>query len=328
MPIPFVNFLHQPYENPAFKELGNIMQTYRQGQQAGLNAQQGQQELQMQRELGPFKGLTGPAAEALSVELAKRRFGEDSPEYKMARDRYELNNRNLESTIASRDIYAETLPKRIASPVVKHALEQQELNEGNIPGTDININPESAKILSNQLNLLNIKNISDPKTRERVLYARNMDKTLERIDPEILVQYSGPYGAIKKKVDQGKSLSGLEQDQYQKYTNALADAKVLAKQTRQFLGDSITPEVNEQLQSLINPESWSKSPAVALSNFYEIKSLLENETETLVDALRTPEIYTPKEDLFSEQLKKTQPGNKKGSESYSDEEILRMMRGE
>lgn len=249
----------------------------------------------------PFVGLTGPAQEINSIELVKRIYGEGSPQHTAAQNKYDLNNQNLRSQINYRNTLEETAPQRYAVPVVKNIMAREDLKRGVLPGTDIPVSEKDSKIIRDQLDLAQLKNISDPKTRERVAYAINIDKTLDSFDPKDLLQYAGLGGSISKKIQQGLSLTKNESENYRKYQEALTSVDVLADQIRQFYGTSIQPSVKEDLKYLANPSSWASNPEIAIRKFERLKKILLNETDTLKNLLYTPSEILPEQSRFGMQ---------------------------
>jgi len=67
---------------------------------------------------------------------------------------------------------------------------------------------------------------------------------------------------------------------YRDFQKSLIGAKTLTKQIRQFYGDSITPQIQEQLGQLTNPASWTNNPRIAEENFNQFAKILKNETKT------------------------------------------------
>jgi hypothetical protein len=246
----------------------------------------------------PFVGLTGAAQEINSLELVRKIYGDNSSQYKQALNKYNLNNQNLQSQINYRNTLEQTAPQRYAVPVVKNIMAREDLKRGVIPGTDIPVSEKDSKIIRDQLDLAQLKNISDPKTRERVAYAINIDKTMDTFNPKDLTKYAGLGGALSKKLQQGLALTKNESEDYRKYQEALTSVDVLADQIRQFYGTSIQPEIREDLRQLVNPSTWSNNPEIALRKYERLKSLLLNETATLKNLLYTPAEILPNETRF------------------------------
>jgi hypothetical protein len=136
-----------------------------------------------------------------------------------------------------------------------------------------------------------LKETTDPKTRERNLFATNIEKTIENINPEDLTAYSGVSGLGKKGMDIFKGLLGKTPERQAKYEEATRMSQALAGQVRQFYGDSITPQVREELQHITNPSSWKYDQKTALRLFDKYKNLLGQEMQTLRDATNSPSVY-------------------------------------
>ncbi len=142
-----------------------------------------------------------------------------------------------------------------------------------------------------QYNLQKQKVVSDTDARKKALFATNIDKTISNIDVDNLVQYGGLANNITKKIEEGKALTGNESESYDKYQKALTGAKLLAKQVRQFYGDSITPTIQEGLASLTDPATWRNNPRIAKLKFKQFTDILKSETQTYRDALRNTNVF-------------------------------------
>ena len=67
----------------------------------------------------------------------------------------------------------------------------------------------------------------------------------------------------------------------------MAAAELLAKQVRQFYGDSIQPSMQARIEEMINPASWANNPKIAKQNFDTVTSILKKETGTYRGALKS-----------------------------------------
>ncbi|HMF70696.1 MAG TPA: hypothetical protein VK616_04455, partial [Flavitalea sp.] len=182
-----------------------------------------------------------------------------------------------------------TADKRASTPLAKTEQEIEDVKAGFVPGTDRSQPIEDPRMQSEMLERLKLqrqKSISDVDSRKRALFASNIDKTLENIDVDHLTQYAGFKGGMSKAIQEGLAPLGKESKEYGKYQKALTGAKLLAKQVRQFYGDSITPEMQKGLQSITNPATWSNNPKIAKQNFNVVKNLLKKETGTYRGALK------------------------------------------
>lgn len=254
-------------------------------------------QAQTQRELAraqlPFGGVLppGPAGQVAGLEMVKNLYGENSPQFKKARDLFELNRQSTEARVNYQNILAGTAPKRFSTPLGKSAQELEDVRKGNFPGTDIPLTAEQKKFYEGKYGLDIFRKTTDTDTRKRNLFARNVDISFNKINPESLTQYSGPRGAIELINDKRKSLQGNAPERYKEYEKSLTAAKTLAKQVRQFYGDSITPGIQAGLRELVNPSAWLKSPEIALDNFNAFKDLLQSETQTYQQAAESPDVY-------------------------------------
>lgn len=149
-----------------------------------------------------------------------------------------------------------------------------------------------AQELANQYALRRQKGSTDEGTRQKNLYANNIEKAFNNINPEDLTRYAGAIGTLESTKQGYLSSFGKESKEYKKYQNALTGTQALAKQIRQFYGDSIQPEVLEKIENLVNPAVWKSNPELAKSNFFTLKTILDQEMETYRDAMKSPKVYT------------------------------------
>lgn len=155
-----------------------------------------------------------------------------------------------------------------------------------------NYNPEGNEDdISNAYQLSRQKQTTDLDTRKRNLFASNIDKTTKYINPEHLFSYSGIGGHIKKAIDYGNASQNKPSERFQNYQKALTAAQLLAKQTRQFYGASITPQMDKQLNELVNPESWILDKDTAIKKYHQLMDILKNETGTYRQALKSRKAY-------------------------------------
>ena len=156
------------------------------------------------------------------------------------------------------------------------------------------------------------KKTTDADARKRYLYATNIDKTRERIDPKDLLAYSGLEGTGRLLRDHSLAQRGKTPAQLLAHQKALTGAKTLAKQVRQFYGDSIQPEMEKKLTLLTNPATWYKTPDIAMAEFEAFNDILDAETETYRKGGTSP-IHLRK----SQQQKATQQAAPSGRLKYN-----------
>lgn len=166
--------------------------------------------------------------------------------------------------------------ERGLSPLGKSILEQNQLS-GN--------NPE----LSQAYDAARQKLTSDLSTRQKSLYAQNIDKTLSRMPEDVINNYSGLEGHARLAKDFLQSQTGKPSEEYKQFSKfAQTDAPILAGQIRQFYGESVQPSVRHELENLSNPIYWTTHPDVAMAKFEELINLLHSEADTYNKALNNP----------------------------------------
>lgn len=255
-----------------------------------LNAQ-AQKQLQPAGEVGPR--FNGEIANAVALENMAEQLGEQDPRVIAARKAAKDKDDYQKSLIDYKDKYSNSIDKRAATALGKQNLELDDINAGFAPGTrrTQTITPEQQDKLRNEYALSIQKGTTDAATRGRTLFAANIEKTIQSINPENLLRYSGLKGQIEKGKEFLKASVGKESQEYDAYNESKSAAELAAKELRQFLADSIQPSEMERLQKLLNPENWHDSPQLAQKKLNTALRILRNETQTYQDALKGPQIY-------------------------------------
>lgn len=185
----------------------------------------------------------------------------------------------------------ETQNKRGLTNIAKKYDELYDIQNGKFPGTDRQLSPEEQTNMQSSLMLGLVKETTDPKTREKLINANNMNITLDSVDSAALTDYSGLEGQVDKLGDSLLESVGEGSPRYQKYIENVNKANFAAKQMRQYLGDSIQPSAQAKLDKLTKPEAWNVSPATAKKNFDFMRELYKQESQTLVRAVSDPSLY-------------------------------------
>lgn len=83
----------------------------------------------------PFGGRFAPgvAGEVQGLEAIKMMYGEDSPQYQMAKKQFDLNNQSTQSRIDYQSVLAQTLPTRALTGPGKSIVEQSNVGAGLMP---------------------------------------------------------------------------------------------------------------------------------------------------------------------------------------------------
>jgi hypothetical protein len=244
-------------------------------------------------QLGKF---SGSGKDAYELDLFKNQFGEDSDIYKNAKKAFDSKLSMQNALVNYRGALTNTADKRASTQLGKLQLEKEDVADGYLPGSNrtIEISPEEQKALMGRYDLQEQKISSDVDTRKRALFASNIDKTLDSINVDDLTQYAGFAGKLEQKIAQGGALTGEENKKYESFQKSLVGAQLLAKQVRQFYGDSITPQVQEKLGQLTNPSAWSNNPKIAKQNFQQFAGILKKETETYRNSLKNTSEFSSK----------------------------------
>ncbi len=247
--------------------------------------------------------LPGVAGQAMGVEYIGKAFGYNSPQYKRALDAFNLDQQSQQQTMAYQQALTQSMPFRSLSPLGKSYVEQSNVQQGLSPAGQswpklLSIasqkgnenSPYSPEEMSNAYELARTKLTTDPQARQRNLYATNIEKTLDMIDPDSLTQYGGIKQA-QLMGQYGLSPFGAESKNFDKYKKSLQAVDMLTTQVRQFYGDSIQPDMIDRLNRLSNTASWSNNPKLAKQLFDETKNILQAEMGTYRDVFKSTDVY-------------------------------------
>lgn len=271
----------------------------------------------------PFGGTIppGPAGQTVGLEMVKKLYGPDSEQYKQAKAMYDLEQKSTQSRVNYQQILTESANKRFSTPLAKTVQEFEDIKNGFLPGTKTPMTEEQRQAYTGMYGLDLVKKTTDLDTRKKNLYSHNMDITLSQIDPKALTHYSGIAGGMKLLADKRDSLMGKSVPEYEAYERSMTAAKTLAKQVRQFYGDSITPTVQEGLKELTNPTSWLKNPNIALQKYNQFVQLLTAESKTYQQATESPAIYSGQEGIGSNAAPQGAPPQSSPNSPYSPQTL-------
>jgi hypothetical protein len=291
MPLPVMNFpdysANIKYTVPWATALGQAIKTH----QNISEAQQAEQKANL-----PFGGanVPGPAGQVVALEMVKRLYGENSPQFQRALNAYNLEQESTGSRINYQNVLAGTAPQRMLTPHGKSIEEEANVSGGLQPTGQAwsQAAPASASELAGGYQLLRQKGQTDAQARARNLNASNIDKTISMIDPDALTKYSGLKGTVQKGIEAAKTPLGKESGDYRNYKKSMQKAELLATQVRQFYGDSIQPVMIERLERLTNPSTWKSNPELAKAMYLELVKVLKAETGTYRQAMKSTKPYT------------------------------------
>jgi hypothetical protein len=254
---------------PGVNPLANILQGYQavhsilrqpqleeqQRQQAAANLARIQAQTQLygaqtQRALHPnlTAGLTGSAAEAMSINRLSRILGPNSPEVKAAKDKM----------AAQTAMWNQMAKYRGLPQVTKLQMERDaQLASGNVSEA-----AETGAALAKQ--------ISDKNARQQYQALSGVADDMSNVDMNTLSQYAGPMGHLKLYKDEGLASIGITNPSYQKYQIYTKQVKAMGDQLRKALGTSVRNEyVKNMLLPLVDSldKIWGQNPQIAMSNW-------------------------------------------------------------
>lgn len=274
------------------------------GLQADLAAKQADIRKNQQLANLPLGGLQlpGVAGQAMAIETLGQVFGKDSPQYLHAKHAFDLDQQSQNQNMLYQQALTKSMPERYLTPGGRGYLEEARVNQGQSPtgqswgevlGTTANSKdqPFSPEEIKNNYEMIRLKASTDPQARQKNLYARNIDKTLQSFKPEDLTQYSGIIGSIQRGLNSGLAPTGHETKNYDKYSKALSAIDLLASQVRQFYGDSVQSTSMDRIADMFKTGSWKSNPKLALETLNNNINNLKNEMGTYQSALQGTDIY-------------------------------------
>ncbi len=237
--------------------------------------------------------IVKPNGKVANIAWVKKQLEDPNIDPQYAAQLQQALKDEQEKTEASTDrskILNATQDQRSQTQQGKLLSEAKDVDDGFVPGTGRKQkmdNPEMQKFYKDQYALKLQKERSDSVTRNRAIYAGLVDNTFDSINVDKLVQYSGIEGTIDKYAAKHQLVPEDEMAKYREYKEEQAKVQVLAKQIRQFYGDSISPGNLKKLEEISNPATWSESPAAAKAQFEAFKKIVKQETGIYRNALKT-----------------------------------------
>jgi hypothetical protein len=251
---------------------------------------------QTQNANNPMTKLTGDAGNAYNLERLRQQAIKDpslQPYYDEAKKAYDLTQNSQKTLNNYRENLNESIGKRYATPLGKLYDEAAEVQEGFRPGTNRTekLTPEEQEDLTDKYKLDINKKTTDAALRKRAIFGAQLDKTLSLINPKILTSYSGVSGQAKYNADKLKSAMGNPSPEFLAYQQEITKATQAAKQLRQYLGDTVKTEGQNELKALVDPSTWYNNPEVALAKYNTFVDTFHNEQDISTEALQGPSIY-------------------------------------
>lgn len=251
---------------------------------------------------------SGDVANALYVEQLRAKYGDNDPRYVEAKRAHDTALAMRQSLMNYRDTLNQTAgiratsplgkiiaegkgqgamdilggnkgaPRRPAGAVSKEGEQWYDAQGNPVYDEEEDTNPRTPEERQAYEQAI-AKQTTDAAVRNKIPYAENVKITMDSINPDALVQYSGPQGHLRLGLEMLKAAKGEPSQDFMDYQSALTGAKTLAKQLRQFWGDSIQPAAIDRIEQLTNPSNWSKNPAIAKQQFMQLKAITDRELE-------------------------------------------------
>lgn len=218
------------------------------------------------QKFGGLNMLSGPAREALSLELTKRIYGEESDIYQNAKKVYDLNVKHTDEMNKTSEFYRNN-PWRLYDPLTRSIDAQNKASQGKTPeGTPVYTPEQSAQAVDlyakEQLN----KTVS-PAVQAQYTAGKQIEDSARMINTNDLFVYNGPKGKALMAKDLASEAAGKPVERYQKFQEAVTLAHGVVPQLTNYWGSSVTKGAQDDIKHLTNPQSWINSPETSARKF-------------------------------------------------------------
>ncbi len=249
-----------------------------------------------QRE-GGLGGLTGSMGNAAKLYGLEQEHGSEHPLIQALKRMQDLEQERERGVLDWQKAQIGALPTRLLTAEGKAMNELSDLKEGYKLGTRNTDNPEKLPAAEQnfqraqyEMGLLN--KVTDAGQRDRLRASADVHTTLGLINPKEAFKYSGAWGGLAKKLEQGASaLTGKESEDYAAFEENMTRMKLVAKQLSRFFGASASEGTQEDIAAIANPNSWKHSPKIAERKFNTLVKLFELESNNLREAVHNPSFY-------------------------------------
>lgn len=126
------------------------------------------------------------------------------------------------------------------------------------------------------------KESSDPQIFRKWVNFNNIVKTIGDVNPAVFERYTGPEGLGRMGRDRALELAGTPVPEFEAYNNfTQITVPTIADTIRQAYGTSIDPKIFNILKRMSNPITWKNSPALAVSEWNTLNSLMHERRQVL-----------------------------------------------
>jgi hypothetical protein len=157
-----------------------------------------------------------------------------------------------------------------------------------------NIAPVDYAQQAQQTQLSLQKRTSDPLNRNKIIFGNQAENTLRNMldDAPSMYKYSGLDGQLKLKKDAALAAVGGKVPDFEAYNRYLQNAKIFKDQYTQYYGGSISPEAQQNVNSLANPTAFYSNPKIAQQNLKTLANTLNQEVNLRKQAMVSPTQFT------------------------------------
>jgi hypothetical protein len=141
-------------------------------------------------------------------------------------------------------------------------------------------------------NLAILKATSDVDARKRNLFATNLVQSINSASVDDLTRYSGPKGQAKLLAERARDAIGNPSEDYIKHKEAQKAVALEAQELRQFLGTSITPQMDIALREMVDATGPLTSQETAKRMINKSRGIIKKQLGTYRKAVQSPSAYT------------------------------------
>ncbi len=249
-----------------------------------------------QRE-GGLGGLTGSMGNAAKLYGLEQEHGSEHPLIQALKRMQDLEQAREQGLLDLNEANIQALPTRLLTPEGKRQNELEDLKKGNKLGSSITgkpekLDPATANFQRAQYEMSMLKDITNPAQLDRMRASADVHTTLGLINKADAFRYSGAWGTVAKKAQQGLSgLTGKENEEYAAFEENKTRMQLLSKHLSRFFGAGAAEGIQEGIAYIADPNSWKYSPKVAERKFNALIDIYEAESQNLLRGVRTPSVY-------------------------------------
>lgn len=239
--------------------------------------------------------FTGTAGNLARLNMLKKKPNADQDLIAALTSQMDLERKREEGIYEHQKKMTDTVYYRSAPTSQKLLMNVDALGQNktyDMEGNKIDLTPAQAKQRQNVIGKEVLKNTTDPALRQRLEFAQNFATTVKNIDPESAFSGSGGLGKMSTAWNKTKgSLGGKESEEYKKFEQNLTRLKVGSHQISKFFALSSAEKIQSDVDYLVNPSNWMRSPAVAASKYKALVDIFDQEHQNMLKMATSSQGY-------------------------------------